>query len=173
MRHVRLVARALTVATHPPGLRFFLSGATALKGRSGYFRDPAERGHLGSDQGFRLSASLNVSRRFPLSRAPYAPQEVAPTTLRLELLAEGERLPDASFKPSRASEVDGYKVELTGEVVSGASSHIEFHITRGGEAVEPDSYLGAAVISWRSEWGTSNTCMFIQWRARNRGRSPS
>ena len=48
--------------------------ATALKGRSKCLRDLGERGHLGSDQGFRLSASLDVSRRFPLSRASYAPQ---------------------------------------------------------------------------------------------------
>jgi hypothetical protein len=45
-----------------------------LKGRSGCFGDLGERGHLSSDQGFRLSASLDVSRLLPLSRAPYAPQ---------------------------------------------------------------------------------------------------
>jgi len=76
--------------------------------------------------------------------ADVAPDDAAPTTMRLELLAEGDRPPDASHQPSSVSEVGGYKVELTGQVLPGESSSIEFHVSRDGQAVEPDPYLGAA-----------------------------
>jgi len=81
-RSVRIHDLRHTCASFSGGPNGICTRATALKGRSKCLRDPGERGHLGSDQGFRLSASLDVSRRFPLSRAPYAPPRNSALKLR-------------------------------------------------------------------------------------------
>jgi hypothetical protein len=76
--------------------------------------------------------------------ADVAPADEEPMTLSMALQAQGHDLEDQVFAPSSVSEVDGYRVELVGDVVSAASSHIEFRIRKDGEPVEPDPYLGAA-----------------------------
>jgi hypothetical protein len=65
-------------------------------------------------------------------------------TLRFGLTAEGAQVDDSHFSPSTVSVVDDYRVELYGDVVAGTGSDIEFRVTRKGEAIEPDPYLGAA-----------------------------
>lgn len=98
---------------------------------------------LGDDLTWTVDLSLPTPGPYK-AFADVAPDDAEPTTLRLDLQAEGDPTPEAPHQPSRVSEVDGYRVELTGELVSGAGSSIEFHVTRDGVAVEPDPYLGAA-----------------------------
>lgn len=76
--------------------------------------------------------------------ADVAPDEAAATTLKLSLQADGDWEPDPAPAPSRACEVDGYEVELRGDVVAGVGSEINFTVTKNGTPVEPDTYLGAA-----------------------------
>ena len=76
--------------------------------------------------------------------ADVAPDNEEPMTLQLELTAEGEPSEDETFTPSSVATVDGYRVELIGEVVAGGSSHIDFRVAKDGRGVQPDPYLGAA-----------------------------
>ena len=73
-----------------------------------------------------------------------APDDAPAMTLRLPLTAEGAPEAPAVHEPSAVAHADGYTVELVGEVLPGRASDIEFRITKGGEPVQPDPYLGAA-----------------------------
>jgi hypothetical protein len=78
-------------------------------------------------RGFRLSVSLDVSRLFPLSRAPYAPQRsrlntavIAPTrvvSLSLPRSNAGATSPSYSNREDLFGERPHYRGELTFRVV--------------------------------------------------------
>ena len=70
-----------------------------------------------SEQGLTLGLTVQVAGD------PYAPRPVA--------------------EPSQAAEVDGLRVELTGAPVAGRASSVEFAVSRNGQEVTPDPYLGA------------------------------
>jgi hypothetical protein len=71
----------------------------------------------GAEQGLTLGMTVHVAGD------PYAPRPVA--------------------EPSQAVEVDGLRVELAGAPVAGRASSVEFAVSRDGQEVTPDPYLGA------------------------------
>ena len=71
----------------------------------------------GAEQGLTLGLTVHVAGD------PYAPRPVA--------------------EPSQAAEVDGLRVELAGAPVAGRASSVEFAVSRDGQQVTPDPYLGA------------------------------
>ena len=64
-------------------------------------------------------------------------------TLGVDLELTGDRPAVEVPAPSREAEVDGYAVDLDGDVRAG-SSELSFTVHRGGETVRTDPYLGAA-----------------------------
>jgi hypothetical protein len=76
--------------------------------------------------------------------ADVAPDDEEPMTLLLPLQAQGDPPKDAVHELRRVSDVDGYRVELLGDVLAGAASDLSFRITRDGRPIIPDPYLGAA-----------------------------
>lgn len=91
----------------------------------------------------------NIDLEFPepgeySAFADVSPDDAGPMTLRLPLSVPGEARPDVVHQSSTVTEVDGYRVELIGDVIPREGSDISFRITRGGAPVMPDPYLGAA-----------------------------
>ena len=64
-------------------------------------------------------------------------------TLGVDLTVTGEAAPDALPEPSHHSDVDGYRVDLAGDVRAG-TSELAFTVRRGADMVRTDPYLGAA-----------------------------
>ncbi len=71
----------------------------------------------GAERGLTLGLTAHVAGY------PYAPRPVA--------------------EPSKAVEVGGLRVELTGAPVAGRASSVEFAVSRDGQQVTPNPYLGA------------------------------
>jgi hypothetical protein len=71
----------------------------------------------GAEQGLTLGLTVQVAGD------PYVPRPVA--------------------EPSQPAEVDGLRVELAGAPVAGRESSVEFAVSRDGQQVTPDPYLGA------------------------------
>ncbi|GAB3262998.1 hypothetical protein GCM10027425_27240 [Alteromonas gracilis] len=72
--------------------------------------------------------------------------EAEPLTLGTDLLVGGDPGPSApqTAPGSRVAEVDGYRVELAGDLVSGDTSDLLLSVTRGGEPVAGlETYLAA------------------------------
>jgi len=65
------------------------------------------------------------------------------TVLAADLFATGDFVPEALPAPRARVAVDGYQVELTGAPRTGLEGELEFHVSRGGQPVEPEPYLGA------------------------------
>ncbi len=76
--------------------------------------------------------------------ADVAPDDAEPMTLKLGLTVDGEEADDVTFSPSTIATPDDYRVELLGDARAGEGSHVEFVVSRNGESIEPDPYLGAA-----------------------------
>jgi len=95
------------------------------------------------DDSWSVDLELPLPGRY-VAFADIAPDDDPPTTLRLALVVEGEWSPSVSGELSKEASVDGYRVELDGEVVGDTGSEISFHIRKEGLEVVPDPYLGAA-----------------------------
>jgi len=65
------------------------------------------------------------------------------TVLAADLFATGDFVPEALPAPRSRVAVAGYQVELTGAPRAGLEGELAFHISRGGQPVEPEPYLGA------------------------------
>ena len=65
------------------------------------------------------------------------------TVLAEDLFVAGDFEPAALRAPSRTGEVDGYAVRLAGAARAGEEGDLRFRISRGGEPVELEPYLGA------------------------------
>jgi len=65
------------------------------------------------------------------------------TVLGADLLAAGEFASETLPAPRARIAVDGYRVELTGASRAGREDELEFHVSRGGQPVEPEPYLSA------------------------------
>ncbi len=64
-------------------------------------------------------------------------------TLGVDLTAPGAVDAPAILTPTSSSEVDGYSVHLTGDIEPGDSSTVAVTVTRDGQTVTTDPYLGA------------------------------
>jgi hypothetical protein len=75
--------------------------------------------------------------------ADFAPAGGGPMTLGVDLSVAGEYRP-ASFAPSRTARVDGYTVELAGDLTAGKTSPLTLTVERDGVPVtDLQPYLGA------------------------------
>ncbi|PXY27363.1 hypothetical protein [Prauserella muralis] len=75
--------------------------------------------------------------------ADFAPAGGEPTTLGVDLAAQGEFRP-VGHEPSRVDEVDGYRVRLDGDLVAGRTSPVTLSVSRDGRPVtDLQPYLGA------------------------------
>jgi hypothetical protein len=67
-----------------------------------------------------------------------------PLTLGLDVPAAGDYQPRPLPAPSRVAEVDGYRVELTGDLTPGTASKVTLRVSRDGQPVtDLQPYLGA------------------------------
>jgi len=75
--------------------------------------------------------------------ADFAPTGGKPMTLGVDLSVAGNYRP-ATFAPSRVANVDGYTVELAGDLAAGKTSPLTLTVRRGGVPVtDLQPYLGA------------------------------
>lgn len=76
--------------------------------------------------------------------ADFVPAGGEGLTLGVDLRAAGDYAPEPLPSASRVAEVDGYTVELTGDLVAGTSSDLTLTVSRDGEPVtDLEPYLGA------------------------------
>jgi hypothetical protein len=66
------------------------------------------------------------------------------TVLGTDLFVAGNLVPAPLPAAARATEIAGYRVELSGEAHVGAEATLDYRITRDGESVEVEPYLGAS-----------------------------
>ncbi|KDN20228.1 hypothetical protein [Amycolatopsis rifamycinica] len=75
--------------------------------------------------------------------ADFAPTGAKPMTLGVDLSVAGNYQP-ATYPPSRTAQVDGYTVQLTGDLTAGKTSPLTLSVSRGGVPVtDLQPYLGA------------------------------
>ncbi|MEU0537061.1 hypothetical protein [Amycolatopsis tolypomycina] len=75
--------------------------------------------------------------------ADFAPTGETPMTLGVDFSVAGNYQP-ATYAPSRTANVDGYTVELDGDLVAGKTSPLALKVSRGGVPVtDLQPYLGA------------------------------
>ncbi|UOX90949.1 hypothetical protein MUY14_10090 [Amycolatopsis sp. FBCC-B4732] len=75
--------------------------------------------------------------------ADFAPTGGKPMTLGADFSVAGDYQP-VTFAPSRVANVDGYRVELTGDLVAGKTSPLTLTVGRGGgPVIDLQPYLGA------------------------------
>ncbi len=76
--------------------------------------------------------------------ADFTPAGGRALTLGVDLHAAGAYTPQPLPEPVPSAEVDGYTVDLTGDLIAGTSSDLTLTVTRDGEAVtDLEPYLGA------------------------------
>ena len=76
--------------------------------------------------------------------ADFAPAGDEGLALGVDLRVAGDYDPRPLTAPERTTEVDGYTVELAGDLAAGTSSELTLTVSRGGEPVSDlDPYLGA------------------------------
>ena len=75
--------------------------------------------------------------------ADIAPTDGHDMTLEVDLTAPGDWEPRELPAASTKAQTDGYEVALSGSLSVGAHSELAFRVTRGGEGVELEPYLGA------------------------------
>jgi len=66
------------------------------------------------------------------------------TVLASDLFAAGRFTPETLPAPASSVEIDGYRVELDGHAEAGVETMITYRVTRAGEPVDVEPYLGAA-----------------------------
>jgi hypothetical protein len=66
------------------------------------------------------------------------------TVLASDLFVAGQFTPVTLPAPASSVEVDGYRVELDGHAEAGTEATITYRVTRAGEPVDVEPYLGAA-----------------------------
>lgn len=65
-------------------------------------------------------------------------------TLGTDLLVPGRQPAVTPADETRTDEVDGYVVELAGDLVGGAESRLTLEVTKDGQRVQTEEYLGAS-----------------------------
>ena len=76
--------------------------------------------------------------------ADFAPAGEPARTLAVDLVVPGELIAEPWPAPSEVVEVDGLEVRFDGHLIAGEAAELGFTVTRGGQAVELERYLGAA-----------------------------
>ncbi|MER7110264.1 hypothetical protein [Streptomyces sp. NPDC000229] len=116
--HLILASRDLTVYRH----------LHPVRGADGTWSTPVELPEAGDYRAF----------------ADFTPAGGKALTLGADLAVAGAYRPAALPAPSRAAEVDGYRVELAGTPAPGRASELTLRISRGGRPVtDLQPYLGA------------------------------
>jgi hypothetical protein len=75
--------------------------------------------------------------------ADFTPADGPALTLGVDVTVPGDHRLPAPLDPSRTSNVDGFDVELSGEVTAGRDSTVTIHASRDGAPAELQPYLGA------------------------------
>ncbi len=76
--------------------------------------------------------------------ADFVPAGGPDLTLGVDLHVAGDHAPRPLPEPARTAEVDGYRVDLAGDLTAGTSSELTLTVSRGGEPVtDLEPYLGA------------------------------
>ncbi|MEU9834774.1 hypothetical protein AB0D67_24855 [Streptosporangium sp. NPDC048047] len=76
--------------------------------------------------------------------ADFAPEGGHPLTLGADLRAGGDYKPSGPLEPRRTAKVDGYTVDLAGDLVPGRSSRVTLKVSKDGKPVtDLQPYLGA------------------------------
>ncbi|HET7690594.1 MAG TPA: hypothetical protein VFK41_09460 [Nocardioidaceae bacterium] len=65
-------------------------------------------------------------------------------TLGTDLLVPGRQGPTQPTEDTRTAEVDGYVVELAGDLVGGTASRLTLSVTEDGQPIRTEEYLGAS-----------------------------
>jgi len=66
------------------------------------------------------------------------------TVVASDLFVAGQFTPETLPAPASSVEIDGYRVELDGHAEAGVETMITYRVTRAGEPVDVEPYLGAA-----------------------------
>lgn len=97
---------------------------------------------LGTDGTWSVPLNLAAAGSYR-AFADFAPAGGQPTTLGVDVAAPGDFQP-VEFPESRVAEIDGFRVELVGELAPGRSSLVTATVTRNGAPVtDLQPYLGA------------------------------
>lgn len=75
--------------------------------------------------------------------ADFHPTGADKITLGVDLVSPGELATPTQLRPSSSDRVDGYDVELAGDLRPGSTSTATITVERDGDQIETDPYLGA------------------------------
>ncbi len=76
--------------------------------------------------------------------ADFQPAGGDPLTLGIGLTVPGTSTAPTPLVDDRSSVIDGYQVDVDGELIAGRAAEITITVTRDGQVVRTDPYLGAA-----------------------------
>ncbi len=99
---------------------------------------------LGADDTWRTTLSVAAPGQYRVFADFQPASRGEPLTLGVDAPAPGDYTPAPLPAPARTVTVDGYTVDLAGDLVAGTASRLTLQISRGGEPVtDLQPYLGA------------------------------
>jgi hypothetical protein len=98
---------------------------------------------LGADGRWTVPLDLTAAGTYRVL-ADFVPAGGPDLVLGTDLAVGGDYAPAALPAPATTSTVDGYEVTLAGRPAAGRETELAFTVRRGGAAVTPEPYLGAA-----------------------------
>lgn len=99
---------------------------------------------LGRDGVWRIPLTVAQAGQYRVFADFQPAARTEPLTLGVDIAAAGDYQPKELPPPTRTVTVDGYTVELTGDLVAGAASTVTLRVSRDGEPVtDLQPYLGA------------------------------
>lgn len=101
--------------------------------------------HPGREAGGRWAVELPaLGPGWYRAFADFRPAGAGQLTLGVDLVAPGAVEPPPALEPRRTHRVDGFDVELAGDLAAAEEAMVTVTVGRGGEVVTTDPYLGAA-----------------------------
>lgn len=98
--------------------------------------------HMDADGTWRVPLTVPTAGSYR-AFADFTPTGGQPTTLGVDLAAPGDYAP-STHQPNRTAEIDGYRVELAGDLIPGQSSPVTLTVSKDAAAVtDLQPYLGA------------------------------